>query len=196
MRVVLIDNYDSFTYNVYQQLGVVGKRFETEVCVYRNDQITLEQLKDLKASGLVLSPGPGGPEDAGISSEVITAFSKTTPILGICLGLQVIAHAFGAVVSRAHTAMHGKTSLVRHTGQGIFTGLASPLKVARYHSLAVEQQSLITELQVDATTDDGVIMALSHKDLPLWGLQFHPESFLSQGGDILIENFLEVCARA
>jgi len=185
MGVVVIDNYDSFTYNLVQYLGELG----AEVTVFRNDQVTLAELEALHPSHIVISPGPGTPEDGGISNEVIRRFAPLTPILGVCLGHQCIGHVFGGKVGRAPRLMHGKTSLIYHTGQGIFNGIPSPFEATRYHSLIV-QEPLPPELEMLAFTSEGEIMALRHRRYPTVGVQFHPESILTQHGKQLLRNFL------
>lgn len=187
--ILLIDNYDSFTYNLYQQIGA----FYKEIHVVRNNKITMEEIKRLKPSGIVLSPGPGRPEDAGICIDVIKNFYQVVPILGICLGHQSVAQAFGANIISAKEIMHGKGSAITHSGTGIFEKLPPTINVMRYHSLAVEHESLPAELQVLASTEDGEIMAIQHKDYPVFGLQFHPESIGTEEGSKFIEFFLNTC---
>ncbi len=187
MPVVVIDNYDSFTYNLVQYLGELG----AEIKVFRNDQVTLAEIDALRPSHIVISPGPGTPEDGGISNEVIRSFAPTTPILGVCLGHQCIGHVFGGKVGRAPRLMHGKTSLIYHTGKGIFNGLPSPFEATRYHSLIV-YEPLPPELEMLAFTSEGEIMALCHRRYPTIGVQFHPESILTQYGKQLLRNFLDV----
>lgn len=187
--ILLIDNYDSFTYNLYQYLGEV----EENIIVKRNDEITIEEIKSLQPTAIVISPGPGRPEEAGISMEVIQKFYKTTPILGICLGHQAIGAAFGANVIGAKQIMHGKTSEIKHTGTDIFAGQEQPLTVMRYHSLVVEKESLPDELEVTATSlDDHEMMALRHKEYPLYGMQFHPESIGTRTGKQLLHEFYRI----
>jgi anthranilate synthase component 2 len=187
MPIVVIDNYDSFTYNLVQYLGELG----AEVVVFRNDQVTLAEIEALRPSHIVISPGPGTPEDGGISNEVIRRFAPTTPILGVCLGHQCIGHVFGGKVDRAPRLMHGKTSLIYHTGKGIFNGLPSPFEATRYHSLIVHEP-LPPELEMLAFTSEGEIRALCHRRYPTIGVQFHPESILTQHGKQLLRNFLDV----
>lgn len=186
--IVIIDNYDSFTYNLHQLIG----RFNEDIKVYRNDKVTIKELKEMDISHLVISPGPKYPRDAGISIEVVKAFSGEIPILGICLGHQSIAEAFGGKVIKAQEAVHGKTSLVKHKGKEIFERVKSPFTAARYHSLIVEENTLSKQLEVLATTDKGEIMAITHKEHNTYGLQFHPESFISEYGDVIIEEFLKL----
>ncbi len=189
--ILLIDNYDSFTYNLVQYFAQLGE----QVMVRRNDEISLSQIEAGQFSSLVISPGPCSPDQAGVSLAAIKHFAGKMPILGVCLGHQAIAQAFGAKVVRAKTVMHGKNSLIRHTGQALFTGLNQPLSVTRYHSLVVEKNSVPEEFRVDAWTqdDDAEIMALSHKKLPLYGVQFHPEAILTEQGHQLLQNFLSMC---
>ena len=190
--LLLIDNYDSFTYNLYQYFCELG----AEVKVMRNDQLTLTDIEQLAPSHLVISPGPCTPDQAGISLQAITHFSTRLPILGVCLGHQAMAQAFGAKIVRARQAIHGKTSPVRHTGQSVFTGLNNPLTVTRYHSLVVAPETLPDCFDVTAWTErDGErdeIMGIMHKTLPLHGVQFHPESILSEQGHQLLDNFLKI----
>lgn len=190
--LLLIDNYDSFTYNLYQYFCELG----AEVKVLRNDQLTLTDIEQLAPSHLVISPGPCTPDQAGISLRAITHFSTRLPILGVCLGHQAMAQAFGAKIVRARQAIHGKTSPVRHTGQSVFTGLNNPLTVTRYHSLVVAPETLPDCFDVTAWTErDGErdeIMGIMHKTLPLHGVQFHPESILSEQGHQLLDNFLKI----
>ena len=184
--ILLIDNYDSFTYNLYQYIGI----FTKDIIVKRNDKITIEEIRTMNPERIILSPGPKAPKDAGICMDVVKEFYKTIPILGICLGHPCIGEAFGGVVSYAKELYHGKQSLITHDGTGIFQGIESPIQVARYHSLAVQKDSLPECLVVTAETEDGEIMAMRHKDYPVAGLQFHPESIYTQHGKRMIENFL------
>ena len=185
-RVLVIDNYDSFVYNLVQYLGELG----AEPLVHRHDALTMREIIDLDPDGVLISPGPGTPDDAGLSNDVITHFTGRRPVLGVCLGLQCIGQAFGGRVVRAPEVMHGKTSLVRHSGTGVFTGLPQPLEATRYHSLIVERDSVPDVLEITAETDDGLVMGLRHRDHPVEGVQFHPESILTVGGHDLIGNFL------
>jgi len=183
----MIDNYDSFTYNLVQYLSELG----ADVKVYRNDEITLEQVKELNPDAVVVSPGPCTPKEAGISVPLIKRFYREIPILGVCLGHQSIGYAFGGEVVRAKRLMHGKTSQITHTGEGIFEGLPSPFTAVRYHSLALKEDTLPPELKVVARSEDGEVMAVMHERYPLYGVQFHPESVLSEYGYELLRNFLK-----
>ncbi len=187
LKVLMIDNYDSFTFNIVQYLGELG----AEVEVFRNDEITVEGIAERWPDRLVVSPGPCSPAEAGISVEAIRHFAGKMPILGVCLGHQSIGAAFGGKVVRAQQLMHGKTSLVQHAGVGLFAGLPSPFSANRYHSLAVERSSCPPCLKVTAWTDDGEIMGLQHETLAVQGVQFHPESILTEHGHALLKNFLE-----
>ncbi|GAB4274417.1 MAG: aminodeoxychorismate/anthranilate synthase component II [Candidatus Promineifilaceae bacterium] len=184
--IVVIDNYDSFTYNLVQYLGELGQ----EVKVFRNDQVTLEEIRALKPDHIVISPGPGTPDDSGISRDVLREFGPTTPILGVCLGHQCIGEVYGGKVTRAPRLMHGKVSPVYHTGEGLFYGVPSPFQATRYHSLIVEEP-IPEELKVTAFTSEGEVMALQHKTYPVVGVQFHPESILTEHGKRILQNFLE-----
>ena len=185
--ILLIDNYDSFTYNLYQYLSELG----ADVHVVRNDQVSLEEIDALKPERIVLSPGPCTPREAGISNDVVRHFGPKLPTLGVCLGHQCIGDAYGATVGYAGEIMHGKTSLVHHDGKGVFRGLPNPLEGIRYHSLAVYRDTLSPELEVTAWTDSGVVMGLRHSEYPIEGIQFHPESIMTQFGKELLRNFLE-----
>lgn len=185
-RVLLIDNYDSFTYNLYQYLCELG----ADVTVVRNDAISVEQARALAPDFIVISPGPGTPGDAGVSVDLIRALGSSTPILGVCLGHQAIAEAYGGVVTRAPELMHGKASKVFHDGKGVFEGLPSPFSAIRYHSLCAAPESVPDSLDVTARTTSGVIMAVRHRDYPVEGVQFHPESILTEHGKDLLQNFL------
>lgn len=186
--ILLIDNYDSFTYNLYQYMGI----FTEDIQVVRNDQITIPEIESLKPERIVLSPGPKSPKEAGICMDVIRNFYDKIPILGICLGHQCIGEAMGGTVSYAKKLFHGKQSEIYHDGSGIFEGIPSPVKVSRYHSLAVQNEDLPDCLTVTARTEDGEIMAMKHKDYPMVGLQFHPESIYTEHGKRMIENFLNM----
>lgn len=184
--LLMIDNYDSFTYNIVQYFGELGE----DVRTVRNDEITLEQIAAMKPDRICISPGPKAPKDAGISLDILREFKGKLPILGVCLGHQAIGEAFGGNVIRAKQVMHGKTSSIAHIGEGVFTDLPSPFTVIRYHSLAIERSSLPACLEVTAWTDDGEIMGVRHKDYDIEGVQFHPESILSEHGHALFKNFL------
>jgi len=186
--LLMIDNYDSFTYNIVQYFGELGE----EVVVYRNDKITLDEIEALAPARIVVSPGPCSPEEAGISVAAIRHFAGRVPLLGVCLGHQAIGAAFGGRVVRSASLMHGKTSPIHHDGKGLFTGLPNPFEATRYHSLVVERSSLPAPLEVTAWVADGEIMGLAHRDLPVWGVQFHPESILTVGGMDILRNFLEI----
>jgi anthranilate synthase component 2 len=186
--LLMIDNYDSFTYNIVQYFGELGE----EVQVHRNDQISLAEIERLAPKRLVISPGPCSPEEAGISVAAIRHFAGQLPILGVCLGHQSIGAAFGGKVVRSSTLMHGKTSPIHHDGKELFQGLPNPFSATRYHSLVVERATLPDCLEMTAWVEEGEIMGLRHRDLPLWGVQFHPESILTEGGMALLRNFLEM----
>lgn len=186
--LLMLDNYDSFTYNLVQYFGELGE----DVRVYRNDQITVDEIEALKPDHICISPGPCSPAEAGISVAVIKHFAGRIPILGVCLGHQSIGAAFGGKIVRAKAIMHGKTSLVTHRGTDVFRGLPSPFTVIRYHSLAIERASLPDCLEVTAETADGEIMGVRHKTLPIYGVQFHPESILSEHGHDMLRNFLSI----
>ncbi len=187
MRLLMIDNYDSFTYNLVQDFGELG----AQVKVFRNDEITLEQIEALHPAQLVISPGPCSPAEAGVSVAAIKAFAGKLPILGVCLGHQSIAAAFGGRIVHAQKLMHGKTSPVQHIDVGVFRGLPNPLTCTRYHSLAIERASLPDCLEITAWTEDGEIMGVRHKTLDIEGVQFHPESILTEHGHDLLRNFLD-----
>ena len=184
--ILVIDNYDSFTYNLVQYLGELG----AEVVVRRNDDGTLSSIRKRTPDGILISPGPGRPEDAGITLELIEKMGAQTPILGVCLGHQSIAQRFGGAIVRADRLMHGRTSPIHHTEQGLFRGLPSPLTATRYHSLIVDRATIPSELELTAWTEDGEVMGLRHVELPIEGVQFHPESFLTEHGHQMIENWL------
>jgi anthranilate synthase component II len=187
--ILLIDNFDSFTYNLYQILGCLGEK----VKVVRNNELTTEQIKEWKPKAIILSPGPGKPDDAGICIDVIRTFYKAIPILGICLGHQAIGAAFGGEIARAKTIKHGKTSLIVHNGKGLFEYLPTPLEVMRYHSLIIIQNYLPEEIERTASSmEDQEIMAIEHRDYPVYGLQFHPESIGTPLGKQLLKNFLKI----
>jgi anthranilate synthase/aminodeoxychorismate synthase-like glutamine amidotransferase len=184
-RILVVDNYDSFVYNLVQYLGELG----AEPVVYRNDAIDLQGAKELGAAGILISPGPGRPEGAGVTLELIGELGASVPVLGICLGHQAIGQAFGGRVVR-HAVMHGKTSEITHDGRGVFAGLPDPLTATRYHSLVVAADSVPAQLEVSAWTEDGIVMGLRHRALPIEGVQFHPESILTEGGHQLLGNWL------
>jgi len=186
--ILVIDNYDSFTYNLVQQFGELGAEIE----VVRNDQLTLEDVRRLNPTHIVISPGPGTPDDGGISLDVIREFGPTTPVLGVCLGHQCIGQAFGGVVDRAPKLMHGKTSQIHHTDDPLFAGMSNPFTATRYHSLVVEQPTLPDSLEVIAQAEDGQVMGVRHKEYPVVGVQFHPESILTVEGPKLLHNFLQM----
>ncbi|HEX3425181.1 MAG TPA: aminodeoxychorismate/anthranilate synthase component II [Acidimicrobiales bacterium] len=186
-RIVVLDNYDSFVYNLVQYLGELG----AEPLVFRHDAIDLDGITALEPAGVLISPGPGRPEDAGVSNEAIVAFGAAgIPVLGVCLGHQCIGQVFGGQVVRAPSVMHGKTSMVHHDGRGVLAGLPDPFQATRYHSLIVDRTAVPDVLQVTAWTDDGTVMGLRHRDLPVEGVQFHPESILTDGGHRLLANWL------
>lgn len=191
MKVLMIDNYDSFTYNLVQYFGELGAQVET----IRNDAVTVEELlarsPQQQPDRIVISPGPCSPAEAGISEAVIRQFAGKIPLLGVCLGHQAIGSALGGKIVRAKTLMHGKTSIVHHTGQGVFRNIPNPVTVIRYHSLAIERASLPAELVITAWTDDGEIMGVQHRTLAVHGVQFHPESILSEHGHAMLKNFLD-----
>ena len=191
VRMLLIDNYDSFTYNLVQAFAAMG----ASVMVYRNDAITVEEAVALDPTHLVISPGPGRPEDAGVSLDMIDAFAGKVPVLGVCLGHQSIVQHHGGRIVRAERLMHGKTSMVKHDGKAIFDGLSNPFEVGRYHSLCAEHETLPDDLVVTAQTDRGEIMGVRHKTLQIEGVQFHPESVLTPEGDDLMANFMRQEAR-
>jgi len=186
--IVMIDNFDSFTYNIVQSIEAAG----VKVVTVRNNAVTLAEIEALEPAGIVISPGPGTPDDAGISRSVIRHFYRQLPILGVCLGHQCIAAEFGGRVVSAQAVMHGKLSSINHAGQGLFAGLPQGFKVVRYHSLAAEQASLPKEFTVDARTADGEIMAITHREFPLYGVQFHPESIATECGEAIIHKFIAI----
>jgi anthranilate synthase/aminodeoxychorismate synthase-like glutamine amidotransferase len=185
-RVLVIDNYDSFVYNLVQYLGELG----AEPVVHRHDDLSVRAVTDLAPDAILVSPGPGRPDDAGVSNAVIEQFAGVTPILGVCLGHQCIGQVFGGQVVRAPSVVHGKTSLVHHRGQGVLAGLPQPFEATRYHSLVVERETMPDVLEVTAETEDGVVMAIRHRELDVEGVQFHPESILTVAGKQLMANFL------
>ena len=192
--LLMIDNYDSFTYNLVQYLGELG----AQVLVRRNDEIGLEELEQRVASGeierLVVSPGPCSPKESGLSNEIIRTFSQEIPVFGVCLGHQCIGHTFGAEVVVNYRMMHGKTSLIKHNGRDLFEGMANPFPATRYHSLVIKRDTVPDCLEITAETDEGEIMGVRHKTLPIWGVQFHPESILTENGRQILKNFLKLRA--
>jgi len=189
-RVALIDNYDSFTFNLVHYLGELG----ADVAVWRNDEITVEETLAGEPDAIVLSPGPCTPNEAGICVDLVRVASGSTPILGVCLGHQAVGQAFGADVVRAPTPMHGKVSRIAHNARGLFRGLNGPFEATRYHSLVIERATAPAELEVSAETDDGLIMAVAHRERPVFGVQFHPESIASAHGRQILHNFLDLAA--
>jgi anthranilate synthase/aminodeoxychorismate synthase-like glutamine amidotransferase len=185
-KVLVVDNYDSFTYNLVQYVLGIG----AETSVYLNDRITVEQIAELAPNGLLLSPGPGTPDDAGVTLSVIREFAGKIPIFGVCLGHQSIGQSFGGNIIRAPRLMHGKTSMVEHDGKGVFKGMPNPFEATRYHSLVIEESSMPECLEISARTTDGEIMAVRHRSLPVEGVQFHPESFLTEQGMRIIANWI------
>ena len=190
--LLMIDNYDSFTYNLYQYLSELG----AEVEVARNDKISLEEIKEISPEGIIISPGPSTPLEAGISNDVIRRFGPIIPILGVCLGHQCIGYVYGAKVGRAGEIRHGKTSMVSHQGAGVLVGLPNPFQAIRYHSLVVYPETIPDALEITAQTDNGLIMGLRHKEFPVEGVQFHPESILTPDGKHLLHNFLDKVSAA
>jgi anthranilate synthase/aminodeoxychorismate synthase-like glutamine amidotransferase len=186
--VLVIDNYDSFTYNLVQYLGEMG----VDMQIHRNDRITVDQVRALRPERILVSPGPCTPREAGLSNEIIETFSSELPVLGVCLGHQCIAHTFGGEVVVNDRMMHGKTSPIRHDGKDMFEGMPNPFAATRYHSLIVKRDTLPECLEITAETDEGEIMGLRHKSLPVWGVQFHPESILTEHGKRMMENFLKL----
>ena len=185
-RVLVIDNYDSFVYNLVQYLGELG----ADPVVHRHDALSLEEITALDPDAILISPGPGTPDDAGLSNDVIRSFAGRRPVLGVCLGHQCMGQVFGGRVVRAPQVMHGKTSIIHHDGQGVFAGLPNPFEATRYHSLIVERASVPGELEITAETDDGLVMGLRHREHAIEGVQFHPESILTASGHDLLRNFL------
>jgi anthranilate synthase/aminodeoxychorismate synthase-like glutamine amidotransferase len=187
--ILVLDNYDSFTYNLVQYLGELG----ADLQVRRNDEISLDQIRDLKPERILVSPGPCSPREAGLANEVIPTFAgEGIPIFGVCLGHQCIGHTFGAEVVVNYRMMHGKTSPIRHNGKDLFAGMPNPFAATRYHSLVIQRDTLPSVLEITAETDEGEIMGVKHKTLPVWGVQFHPESILTESGRTIIQNFLKL----
>jgi anthranilate synthase component 2 len=187
--IALIDNYDSFTWNLVHALGALG----AEVEVHRNDAVSVDQVDEMRADAIVISPGPCTPNEAGISVALIQRLGKTTPILGVCLGHQSVGQAYGGEIVRAHP-VHGKVSTIRHRGEGVLRGINGPFSATRYHSLVIERESLPEDLVITAETDEGIVMSVSHKRHPVHGVQFHPESIASEHGQTVLKNFLELAA--
>ena len=188
-KILVIDNYDSFVYNLVQYLGELG----ADPVVWRHDALELDDLDDIAPDGILISPGPGTPDDAGISNDIIVQWGSRVPVFGVCLGMQCMGQVFGGEVVRAPEIVHGKTSLIRHRDIGVFAGLPNPLEATRYHSLCVRPDSVPDCLEVTAETDDGIIMGLRHRELNVEGVQFHPESILTVAGHQMIQNFLDRC---
>jgi anthranilate synthase/aminodeoxychorismate synthase-like glutamine amidotransferase len=186
--VLVIDNYDSFTYNLVQYLG----EMHVEMAIHRNDQISLEQIRALNPDRILISPGPCSPKESGLSNEIIRTFSTRTPTLGVCLGHQCIGHVFGGNVVVNYRMMHGKTSLIRHNGKDLFEGMPNPFAATRYHSLVIQRDTLPDCLELTAETEEGEIMGIKHRQLPIWGVQFHPESILTESGRQILKNFLKL----
>ena len=187
--ILMLDNYDSFTYNLVQYCGELGAKLK----VFRNDKITLDEIKKMNPERIIVSPGPGEPKNAGISVDVIKTFAGAFPILGVCLGHQSIGYAYGGKIVRAKKLMHGKTSMIKHTNEDLFKGIENPFEATRYHSLVIDPPTLSSEFKITAWTDDDEIMGIKHKTLSLWGVQFHPESILTRQGKDLLRNFLDLC---
>ncbi|MFZ7133547.1 MAG: anthranilate synthase component II [Eubacteriales bacterium] len=186
--IVIIDNYDSFTYNLYQFVGEIDEN----VTVYRNDAIHIEKLKQLKPHHIIISPGPGYPHEAGISKQVIELLGENIPLLGVCLGHQAIGEVFGGNIIEATKMFHGKTSMIMHHEKNLFKNITNPLRIMRYHSLIIENETLSQEIEVTATTLEGEIMSIQHKSFPIYGVQFHPESIMTESGREIISNFLKI----
>jgi len=186
--LLVIDNYDSFTYNIVQYLG----EMQVEMKIYRNDQISVDQIRALKPERILVSPGPCSPREAGLSNEIIKAFGPELPLFGVCLGHQCIGHTFGANVIVNNRMMHGKTSPIRHNGKDLFKGMPNPFEATRYHSLVIDRSTLPDCLEITAETEEGEIMGVRHKEFPVWGVQFHPESILTENGRTILRNFLDL----
>ncbi|MGQ9629141.1 MAG: anthranilate synthase component II [bacterium] len=189
--ILFIDNYDSFTYNLVQYVGSLG----FELAVYRNDKIAVEEAEAISPAGIIISPGPGAPTNAGISNALIERFAGKIPILGVCLGNQCIGYVWGAKIVRARRLMHGKTSMIHHCGRGIFRGIPSPFEAVRYHSLIIERESVPPELEIVAETVEGEVMGVKHREFDVWGVQFHPESILTEFGMDIVKNFCGLLLR-
>lgn len=188
--ILVIDNYDSFTYNLVQYLG----EMKVDLQVHRNDEITLDKIRELKPERILVSPGPCSPRESGLSNEVIRTFGKEIPVFGVCLGHQCIGHTFGADVVVNYRMMHGKTSLIKHNGKDLFKDMPNPFAATRYHSLVIKRDTIPSCLEITAETDEGEIMGVKHKELPIWGVQFHPESILTESGRTILKNFLTLSA--
>jgi anthranilate synthase/aminodeoxychorismate synthase-like glutamine amidotransferase len=188
--VLVIDNYDSFTYNLVQYLG----EMQVDLQVHRNDQVSMDQIRELKPDRILISPGPCSPKESGLSNDIIKTFGPTIPLLGVCLGHQCIGHTFGASVVVNYRMMHGKTSPIKHNGKDLFQGMPNPFLATRYHSLVIKRDTMPDFLEVTAETDEGEIMGIKHRDLPIWGVQFHPESILTEHGREILRNFLRLKA--
>jgi para-aminobenzoate synthetase component II len=188
LMILVIDNYDSFTYNLVQYLGELN----VELQVHRNDEIQLDQIRELKPDRILISPGPCSPREAGLSNEIIRTYGPEIPLFGVCLGHQCIGHTFGGEVVVNYRMMHGKTSPIRHNGEDLFEGIPNPFLATRYHSLILKRETLPDCLEITAETDEGEIMGLRHKELPIWGVQFHPESILTESGRVIMQNFLKL----
>jgi para-aminobenzoate synthetase component II len=188
--VLVIDNYDSFTYNLVQYLG----EMQVDLQVHRNDRISLERIRELKPERILISPGPCSPHESGLCNEIIRTFGQATPVFGVCLGHQCIGHTFGADVVVNYRMMHGKTSEIRHNGRDLFDGMPNPFTATRYHSLVIRRESIPDFLEVTADTEEGEVMGIRHKQYPIWGVQFHPESILTQNGRQILRNFLKLQA--
>ena len=186
--VLIIDNYDSFTYNLVQYLG----EMQVDMQVHRNDRISLDQIRDLRPDRILISPGPCSPRESGLSNEIIRTFGKDVPLFGVCLGHQCIGHTFGADVVVNYRMMHGKTSPIKHNGRDLFQGMPNPFSATRYHSLVIQRDTMPDCLEVTAETEEGEIMGVRHKNLPIWGVQFHPESILTEHGRTIMKNFLKL----
>lgn len=186
--LLVIDNYDSFTYNIVQYLG----EMQVEMTIFRNDQVSLDAIRELKPERILISPGPCSPRESGLSNEIIRQFSSEIPTLGVCLGHQCIGHVFGGNVIVNYRMMHGKTSLIRHNGQDLFEGMPNPFPATRYHSLVIERSSMPECLEITAETEEGEVMGVRHRTLPIWGVQFHPESILTENGRRILANFMKL----
>lgn len=190
--VLVIDNYDSFTYNLVQYLG----EMQVDLQVHRNDQISLKQIRELKPERILISPGPCSPRESGLSNDIIRTFGPEIPLLGVCLGHQCIGHTFGAEVIVNYRMMHGKTSLIKHNEKDLFEGMPNPFAATRYHSLVIRRENIPSHLEITAETEEGEVMGVKHKEHPIWGVQFHPESILTENGRQILKNFLKLRAPA